>query len=71
MAEAGSDRAAKKVYWWLYPVRVYILSMKTRLSLKLDFGDVDEWINVSLTRWTVSLIFLYVDQMFLFVDRYS
>ena len=41
------------------------MSTKTILILIFDIGAVDGGIVVLLTRWTISLVFLYIVQMFL------
>ena len=56
--EADYDWATKEVFLCL--AWGVILSAKIRLSFKFDFGAVNWWIVLSLTRWTVSLTFLYV-----------
>ena len=44
-----------------------VVRYRWRVGAGADFGAVYGWIVVSLTRWNVSLIVLYVVQLFLFI----
>ena len=61
--EEDSHCAINKVSWWLDCGGGYILSMKISLGSIFDFGAVDGWIVVFLTRWYVSLsVFLMLSR---------